>query len=69
MSDFRTGRILGKHFPEAQVHTVQRTSAEGTSPVDSMDECFRKKLSQNSPRTEVAFSNSCHSLNMKIKNL
>ena len=40
MSDFRTGRILGKHFPEAQVHTVHRTSAVGTSPMDSMDECM-----------------------------
>ena len=62
MSDFRTGRILGKRFPEAQVHTVHRTSAVGTSPVDSMDECFRKTLSQNSPRAEVAFSNICHLL-------
>ena len=62
MSDFRTGRILGKRFPEAQVHTVHRTSAAGTSPMDSMDECFRKMLSQNSPRAEVAFSNICHSL-------
>ena len=62
MSDFRTGRILGKRFPEAQVHTVHRTSAAGTSPMDSMDECFRKMLSQNSPRAEVAFSISCHSL-------
>ena len=60
--NFRTGRILGKRFPEAQVHTVHRTSAAGTSPMDSMDECFRKMLSQNSPRAEVAFSNSCHSL-------
>ena len=29
--NFRTGRILGKHFPEALVHTVHRTSAVGTS--------------------------------------
>ena len=60
--NFRTGRILGKRFPEAQVHTVHRTSAAGTSPKDSMDECFRKTLSQHSPRAEVAFSNICHSL-------
>ena len=64
--NFRTGGILGKHFPEALVHTVHRTSAAGTSPMDSMDEGFRKMLSQNSPRAEVAFSISCHSLNMKI---
>ena len=69
MSDFRTGRILGKRFPEAQVHTVHRTSAAGTSPMDSMDECFRKMLSQNSPRAEVAFSNSCNLLNMQIETL
>ena len=69
MSDFRSGIILGKHFPEALVHTVHRTSACGTRPMDSMDLCFRKTLSQNSPRAEVAFSNSCHLLNMKIKNL
>ena len=56
MSDFSMGRIPGKRFPEAQVHTVHRTSAVGTSPMDSMDECFRKMLSQNSPRAEVAFS-------------
>ena len=29
MSDFRMGGILGKRFPEAQVHTVHRTSAAG----------------------------------------
>ena len=56
MSDFSTGEISGKGFPDAQVHTVHRTSAVGTSPMDSMDECFRKTLSQNSPRAEVAFS-------------
>ena len=56
MSDFSTGRILGKRFPEAQVHTVHRTSAAGTSPMDSMDECFRKTLSHNSARAEIAFS-------------
>ena len=29
--NFRTGRIPGKHFPEALVHTVHRTSAAGRS--------------------------------------
>ena len=58
MSDFRTERILGKRFPEALVHTVHRTRAFGTRPLDSMDLCFRKMLSQNSPRAEVAFSNT-----------
>ena len=28
MSNFRTGTILGKGFPEAQVHIVHSTSAE-----------------------------------------
>ena len=27
--NFSTGGILGKRFPEAQVHTVNRTSAAG----------------------------------------
>ena len=67
--NFRTGRILGKRFPEAQVHTVHRTSAAGTSPMDSMDECFRKTLSRNSPRAEVAFSISFHSFNMKVRKI
>ena len=60
--NFRTGRILGKHFPEALVHTVHRTRACSTRPMDSMDLCFRKTLPWNSTRAEVAFSNSCHSL-------
>ena len=64
--NFRKGRMMGKRLPEPQVHTVHRTSAAGTSPMDSMDECFRKMLSQNSPRAEVAFSNSCQSL--KVQN-
>ena len=51
--NFRTGRILGQHFPEALVHTVHRTRAYGTRPMDSMDLCFRKTLSQNSPRAEI----------------
>ena len=54
--NFRTGRILGKHFPEALVHTVQRTRACGTRPMDSMDLCFRKTLSQNSSRAEIRHS-------------
>ena len=66
LSDFSMGRILGKHFTEAQVHTVHRTSAAGMSPIDSMDECFRKMLSQNSPHADVAFSISCHLLDIKI---
>ena len=31
MSNFAMGTILGKGFPQAQVHTVHSTSAEGTS--------------------------------------
>ena len=56
MSDFRMGTILGKGFAQAQVHTVNSTSAEGTSAIDSMHECLSKTLSQNSPHAEIAFS-------------
>ena len=51
--NFRTGRILGKRFPEALVHTVHRTRACGTRPMDSMDLCFRKTLSDNSTHAEI----------------
>ena len=51
--NFSTGGILGKRFPEALVHTVHRTRAYGTRPMDSMDLCFRKTLSQNSSRAEI----------------
>ena len=51
--NFSTGKILGKHFPEALVHTVHRTRAYGTRPMDSMDLCFRKTLSQNFPHAEI----------------
>ena len=33
MSNFAMGTILGKGFPQAQVHTNYSTSAEGTSAV------------------------------------
>ena len=33
MSNFAMGTILGKGFPQAQVHTNHSTSAEGTSAV------------------------------------
>ena len=34
MSDSRMGTILGKGFAQAQVHSVNGTSAEGTSAID-----------------------------------
>ena len=45
MSDFRMGTIWGKGFAQAQVHTVNSTSAEGTSVIDIMHECLSKTLS------------------------
>ena len=33
MSNFTMGKILGKGFAQAQVHTNHSTSAEGTSAV------------------------------------
>ena len=60
MSDFRMGTILGKGFAQAQVHTVNSTSAEGTSAIDSMHECLSKTLSQDCPHGEIAFSGSSH---------
>ena len=58
MSDFRMGTIWGKGFAQAQVHTVNSTSAEGTSVIDIMHECLSKTLSPNCPHAEIAFSSS-----------
>ena len=44
MSNFSMGTILGKGFPQAQVHTVH--------------ECLRKILSQDCPHGEIAFFTS-----------
>ena len=54
------GTTLGKGFAQAQVHTVNSTSAEGTSAIDSRHECLSKTLSQDCPHGEIAFSSSSH---------
>ena len=59
------GENCWKAFSWSTSPYCPRTSAVGTRPMDSMDECFRKMLSQNSPRAEVAFSNICQSLKSK----
>ena len=56
MSDFTMGTILGKGFAQAQVHTVNCTSAKGTSATDCMHECLSTTLSQDCPHGEIAFS-------------
>ena len=53
MSNFSMGAILGMGFPQAQVHTVRSTSAEGTSARNCMHECLWKTLSQDSPHGEI----------------
>ena len=60
MSDFTMGTILGKGFAQAQVQTVNSTSAEGTSAIDSRHECLSKTFSQDCPHGEIAFSSSSH---------
>ena len=60
MSNFTMGTILGKGFAQAQVPTVNSTSAEGTSAIDSMHKCLCKTLSQDCPHGEIAFSSSSH---------
>ena len=44
LSNFAMGTILGKGFPQAQVHTVHSTSAEGTRAMNECDKCFWKTL-------------------------
>ena len=36
MSDFRTGRMVGRRFPEAQVHTIHWTSAADILSYDTL---------------------------------
>ena len=48
MSDFTMGTILGKGFPQAQVHTVHSTSA-----MNCMHNCLWKTLSQDCPHGEI----------------
>ena len=69
MSNFAMGTILGKGFPQAQVHTVHSTSAEGTSAMNCMHECLWKTLSQDCPHGEVAFSTSIRVVKFTLKNL
>jgi hypothetical protein len=67
MSNFAMGTILGKGFPQAQVHTVHSTSAEGPSAMNCMHECFWKILSQDCPHGEVAFSTSMCIYNVNLQ--
>ena len=67
MSNFAMGTILGKGFPQAQVHTVHSTSAEGTSAMNGMHECLWKILSQDCPHGEVSFSTSMCIYNVNLQ--
>jgi hypothetical protein len=58
MSNFAMGTILGKGFPQAQMHTVHSTSA---------DECLWKSLSQDCPHGKVAFSTSMCIYNVNLQ--
>ena len=69
MSNFTMGTLLGKGFPQAQVHTVDSMSAEGTSAINVCTSACGKSFPKIVPMAKLHSLLACAFIMSTYNNL